>query len=71
MPNRRQPSRLVSLRRSSIWKKGTGEAEFSSGGPPGSFATTASTDHGAFVSYEPAPGVNQEKLEGSSSRKVE
>ena len=49
MPNRRQPSRLVVLRRSSMWKKGTGEEESATGGPPGIFATTASTVHGAFA----------------------
>lgn len=32
IPKRRQPSRLVVLRRSRRWKKGTGEGEFSSGG---------------------------------------
>ena len=46
MLNLRHPSRLVVLRRSSIWKKGTGEDELLCGGPPGSDATTCSTDHG-------------------------
>lgn len=43
--NRRHPSRLVVLRRSSKWKNGTGERELVSGGPPGRVFTTASTDH--------------------------
>jgi hypothetical protein len=47
MPNRRHPSRFVVFRRSSIWKKGTGEDEPVSGGPPGIAAMTASTFHGA------------------------
>lgn len=49
IPNRRHPSRLVSFSRSSMWKKGTGEVEFSTGAPPGRFATTASTDHGVVL----------------------
>ena len=49
MPDRRQPSRLVVLRRSSMWKKGTGEEEPATGVPPGSFATTPSTVHSGFA----------------------
>jgi hypothetical protein len=49
MPNLRQPSRLVSLRRSSIWKNGTGESEFVTGGPPGRVARIVSTDHCGVV----------------------
>ena len=55
MPNLRQPSRLVVLRRSSMWKKGTGEEEPATGGPPGISATTASTVHGAFAAPELRP----------------
>jgi hypothetical protein len=49
MPNLRHPSRLVVFRRSSIWKKGTGELGSGCGTPPGIFATTASTHHGSFA----------------------
>jgi len=61
MPNLRQPSRLVVLRRSSIWKKGTGEEESVCGGPPGRDSTTCSTDHGVWV-LEPLrrPGEGRE-----------
>jgi hypothetical protein len=36
-------------RRSSMWKKGTGEEEPAIGVPPGSFTTTPSTVHGDFA----------------------
>lgn len=50
IPNLRQPSRLVVFRRSSMWKKGTGEVESVCGAPPGIVATTASTVHDGFAS---------------------
>jgi hypothetical protein len=53
MPNRRHPSRLVVFSRSSIWKKGTGDSESVAGGPPGIFATTASTVHVGFAFAAP------------------
>jgi len=49
MPDRRQPSHLVVLRPSSMWKKGTGEEESATEVPPGSFATAPSTVHSAFA----------------------
>jgi len=49
IPNRRHPSRFVVFKRSSMWKNGTGDEESVSGAPPGIFATTASTLHGAFA----------------------
>jgi hypothetical protein len=51
IPNRRHPSRFVVFKRSSMWKNGTGDEESVSGGPPGIFATTASTLHGPWVAF--------------------
>ena len=45
MPNRRHPSRFVVFRRSSMWKKGTGDSESDCGAPPGMVETTSSTFH--------------------------
>lgn len=49
MPKRRHPSRLFVLRRSSRWKKGTGEAVPSAGGAGCTVASALSTDHGSAI----------------------
>lgn len=60
IPNRRQPSRLVVLRRSSIWKNGTGESECSRGGPPGNLLIILSTVHCSW-------GLEAVKMSGAGS----
>jgi hypothetical protein len=50
IPNLRHPSRFVVFRRSSIWKKGTGDSESICGAPPGIVLTTSSTLHVDFAS---------------------
>lgn len=42
MPNRLQPSRLVVLSRSSMWKNGMGESEPVTGAPPGLYSSLVS-----------------------------
>lgn len=60
MPNRRHPSRLVVLSRSRMWKYGTGESEFSAGGPAGIVARTLGTVH--------SPGtLGNDNTEGSGA----
>jgi hypothetical protein len=49
IPNRRQPSRLVVFKRSSIWKNGTGDSVSDAGGPPGIEPTTFSTVQGSLA----------------------
>jgi hypothetical protein len=51
IPNRRHPSRFVVFKHSSMWKNGTGDEESVSGAPPGIFAITASTLHGAWAAF--------------------